>query len=52
MNVPYKVRQNIMGLITPYAKKLGYTDSQIQDFALFLESFEAILNRADVMEWV
>ena len=33
-----------MEALTPLAKKLGYTDDQIQDFALFLESFGRHIN--------
>ena len=51
MDIPYKIRQNILQQIDPLARKLGYTEDQIQDFALFLESIETMLKQADPMEW-
>jgi alkylation response protein AidB-like acyl-CoA dehydrogenase len=40
-----------MDYLTPYAKKLGYTDDQLGDFALFLESISTIMEKANPMEW-
>lgn len=51
MDIPSDLRVNIMENVTPFAKKMGYNDDQIQDFGIFLESIEAIMEKADPMDW-
>ncbi len=51
MDIPSDLRVNILENVSPFAKKLGYTDDQIQDFGIFLESIEAIMDKADPIEW-
>lgn len=51
MNIPSSVRRRIVESITPYASKLGYTQDQIDDFSLLLDSIQAIIEKADPMAW-
>ncbi len=51
METKVGTQKETIEILTPYAKKLGYTDEDIQEYKAVLETIDEILAKAQPLEW-
>lgn len=51
MEIPSAFRKRVIDHLRPFGNKLGYSDDQIDDFSMFIDTIATIMEKAEPMEW-